>query len=83
MGFFETLEHIRKKPEAERYRLLLVIVGGAMVLVVAIWASTLDFSEKPAAESAPPPWEVLKKTFGAGLKDIKNSLGGNYFQKEN
>lgn len=77
MGFFEKLEELRQKPEGAKRRIVFAIVSFLMVLVILLWVETLSFERTTKNQSyneGPRPWEVLKKTFEAGKKEIQEAL---------
>lgn len=75
MGFFESLEQLRQKPERERKRIAVFAALGVMAIIITIWVNNLDFTgEQKPKLNAPNPLHVIGATLGEGVKGIKKTF---------
>lgn len=79
MSLFEYLEKLRGKPERERRRIAVIAVSIITGIIIVGWASSLSF-QNPERETQKGlgPLQVIGKTFGAGVKGIKESVKSQF-----
>jgi broad specificity phosphatase PhoE len=80
MNFQGYIEEVRKKPEQERHKLVLIIAGGITLVILLMWLVNLKMTvfngnseETVAADKTESPFTLIKENFSNLIDSIKQS----------
>ncbi len=69
MDIFAFIEKLQKKPESERRKILLVSVISIMIIIIAVWLTTIRLNfQNEGTKNIAGPFEFIKQ-------DIKDFYG--------